>query len=36
MYDSEVTVPIVLFTQETPANVMTQERNSKETTKILF
>jgi len=36
VHDTAVTVPIVIFAQETPAKIMTQERNSKEITKILF
>ena len=34
VHDTEVTVPIVIFTQKTPAKIMTQERNSKEIIKI--
>jgi len=33
--DTEITVPIVICTQETPAKIMTQEKNSTEITKIL-
>jgi hypothetical protein len=34
VHDIEITVPIVIFTEETPAEIMAQERNSAEITKI--
>ena len=36
VHGTEVTVPIVIFTEVTPAKIMTQERNSKEIKKFCF